>query len=1542
MEDQTNSDAPATADRGGKAGKKRKRRGLRILLWSLLGLLVLLVALVALAPTLLSTGPGERLVAGQVSRRLNGELRIGDLDLSWFGDTELRNVTLYDAQQREVLAADRAHLGRGIWGLLFDRSQLGQITVERPRIVLYEMPDGGFSLARIVPEAREPTAPPTPEGPAAPPAWQQYRAHLLVSDGELTVVRLDDQRFRAHDIQVDERMDGLDRIAGSITAQGADGSLRLENDLRNLAAGGELSLDAAEGTVALTTGDGGLRVEPLAVVIGMLTSEPLTRSQGTLGVDGTATLSPGQLSASFELLAQEVLLAREGDQQLAPLSVRLAATGGIEDDVLQAEVGLRDVGAPQRLGSLVASVWADLATFDALPDGAALLSAVMTGENVELPQLRVSAQGQLDLPALAQAVPALLNLREQVSVQSGTLAINDVRIDTVGEAPVARGSVLLSQIQATVQDRPVEIQPVRLAFDAVLPENAPLALESFLLEAESINLTAQSLEGGGLGAKFAANLEPLYDRIAQVVDVPELELGGQATGSLALTRPEENRLALAAEVDAQGVRFVPPDAQSENTLVFEQGRFGLEGSLLLNEQRRPARAQVDEATLTLPQLAARLEGWYALDGGQEGAFEGAVTLDADRLRRAIEPLRDESPMLAALDSAIANVRGQATWQSTVDLSPSATQIRVDQLEAQVVLPGEQGAPPTPVTATAAVTLAGPIVSGSINAQTGSIRGTAAAGAVPAAAQEEIAATFTLDIDSLEQVNWSELLPALLFGQPVQLPRGVVEVNGTLARRLLLTLLSAANVLPEDTEIVQADVVLRLAADTSRPEAGSQGQIEIRALQIRRNGRVEAVDPVTLAFDLRRPPGEPLRIDAARLDSALAQVRAEGTMLNLQSRVVVPDLAVLQDRINALTGAMPEPLSGSVDATLQIERVEPQVLAYGLSARTEDLVVGLPPPEDGAPGGQVVLASSSVRSDGSLLLDERRRPTRVIADSVEVLTPLAQATGSARYDLEAALATQFTGSVRVDDLAELARVLAAAGGGAAGGPPPSVAGSLVYHFAGQQVPDGLVVKGEATASNLLIGTGEESFRTPQVQWSHDVALDLAGDVAVIRDFQVRSDVLNGHAEGFVRELSTNQVLELRADLRSEGRALANLLHEIAPSTATLEFAGPQVELVVTGPIASPTIRQTLDGQAAVALVSASAMGLRAEAFDLSAELRDGVVSIPQTAIPVNNGTMTVAGQVDLTSGAAMTGTATNGATPSSVSPADAVYRHAGRLQVFENVEINEEMSNELISHINPVFFGVERVTGRVSLVVEDVQIPLSEAAMQQGYIRHGRLDFHDLQMEPTPLLRAILAVVGAPGQLLGGLGEMEIPGVEFRMENGRIYYDEFIIRFRNVVHLRFRGYVGLNDELQLWVGVPATPEVLANIGTAMNLPQLPRFSAQVLPLLQLNDNYIEVAVVGTRTLPQVRWEALGETLRTQLQSVLRGLLQGGVDIGEGARQILEDVNPIQPGGAGIRLPGDIRPRQTPAPQTPGAAPAEPPTQPARPRNPLQGLFRRGLQ
>lgn len=1536
MEDQTNSDAPATADRGGKAGKKRKRRGLRILLWSLLGLLVLLVALVALAPTLLSTGPGERLVAGQVSRRLNGELRIGDLDVSWFGDTELRNVTLYDAQQREVLAADRAHLGRGIWGLLFDRSQLGRITVERPRIVLYEMTDGGFSLTRVVPESQQPAQPPVEE-PAGPPAWQQYQAHLVVSDGELLIVRLDDQRFRAHDIQVDERMDGLDRIAGSITAQGADGSLRLENDLRNLAAGGELSLDAAEGTVALATGDGGLRVEPLAVVIGMLTSEPLTRSQGTLGIDGTATLSPGQLSASFELLAQEVLLAREGDQQLAPLSVRLAATGGIEDDVLQAEVGLRDVGVPQRLGSLVASVWADLTTFDALPDGAALLSAVMTGENVDLPQLRVTAQGQLDLPALAQSVPALLKLREQVSVQSGTLAINDVRIDTVGEAPVARGSVLLSQIQATVQDRPVEIQPVRLAFDAVLPENAPLALESFLLEAESINLTAQSLEGGGLGAKFAANLEPLYDRFAQVVDIPELELGGQATGSLALTRPEENRLALAAEVDARGVRFVPPDAQSGDTLVFEQGRLAVGGSLLLNEQRRPARAQVDEATLTLPQLAARLEGWYALDGGREGAFEGAVTLDADRLRRAIEPLRDESPMLAALGSAIANVRGQATWQSTVDLSPSATQIRVDQLEAQVVLPGEQGAPPTPVTATAAVTLAGPIVSGSISAQTGSIRGTAA-DVAPAAAQEEIAATFTLDIDSLEEVNWNELLPALLFGQPVQLPRGVVEVNGTLARRLLMTLLSAANVLPEGTEVVQADVVLRLAADTDRPEAGSQGQVEIRALQIRRNGQVEAVDPVTLVFDLRRPPGEPLRIDAARLDSALAQVRAEGTMLNLRSRVVVPDLAVLQDRVNALTGALPEPLSGSVDATLQIERVEPQVLAYGLSARTENLVVGLPPPEGGAPGGQVVLASSSVRSDGSLLLDERRRPTRLIADSVEVFTPLAQVTGSARYDLEAALATQFTGSVRVDDLAELARVLVAAGGGEAGEGAPPVAGSLVYDFVGQHVPDGLVVKGEATASNLLIGKGEEAFRTPQVQWSHDVALDLTGDVAVIRDFQVRSDVLNGHAEGFVRELSTNQVLDLRASLQSEGQALANLLHEIAPSTAELDFAGPQVELVATGPIASPAIvPAALSGRGQVQLASASAMGLRAAAFDLNAQLRDGVVNIAQTAIPVNNGTMTVAGQVDLPTGGAMSGTATNGATPSSMPPTDPVYRYAGRLQVFDHVEINEEMSNELISYINPVFFGVERITGSVSLVVEDVQIPLSEAAIQQGYIRHGRLDFHDLQMEPTPLLKAILTVVGAPGQMLGGLGEMEIPGVEFRMENGRIYYDDFIIRFRNVVHLRFRGYVGLNDELQLWVGVPATPEVLANIGNALNLPQLPRFSAQVLPFLQLNDNYLEVAVVGTRTLPQVRWEALGETLQTQLQSVVRGLLQGGVDIGEGARQILEDVNPIQPGGPGIRLPGDIRP-----PQIPGTAPAEPPTQPARPRNPLQGLFRRGLQ
>lgn len=412
---------------------------------------------------------------------------------------------------------------------------------------------------------------------------------------------------------------------------------------------------------------------------------------------------------------------------------------------------------------------------------------------------------------------------------------------------------------------------------------------------------------------------------------------------------------------------------------------------------------------------------------------------------------------------------------------------------------------------------------------------------------------------------------------------------------------------------------------------------------------------------------------------------------------------------------------------------------------------------------------------------------------------------------------------------------------------------------------LGVTGTCRVEDLAIGAGTKTVREKQLSLTYDASLNRGTATAALKKLELASGLLSLRAAGTADEYTNTCVLALKGDYEGSWEAITALIHEFAPGTReTISFAGSTASpFTVTGPVRQATVQPVFSGLTSgleIGWGSAETYGISVGKAVLAPSLRGGKITIPVAAMPASGGQVRLGGTIDL-------------------QPAVPEFALPGATTIADGVPVTPKMGHYILSRINPLFAGLIRMEGKVSLTVEDVSVPLGEEIKRRGRGR-GRLDLKDFRVQPGGLLGMLLEL-GGPG--LGDMLAVQFSGVDFVLEDGRVRYKDFVMTFPDGFDLKFWGSIGFDETMELWVSVPVRPALLEKLGFRGPMSDYAK---------ALEGTRVPIPIAGTRLQPKLD---LSRIDRKALEAVIEKVSKEAIK--EGAGRLLENLNKPKPKKSG---------------------------------------------
>ncbi len=1495
-------DSRARPEAGGAARRPRRRWLRRIGIG--LGILVLLLAiLIALAPSLISTQAGVNYLESMVNANLTGAVELGELSLGWGGPTEVRSVRVLDPQKREVLKVEKVTVPAGVWGLVTDGLNFGEVVIDAPHVDLYVNEANEVSLAK----ALQPKTP-SPNAEAGP--LPEPRGKIVLRRGTVRAVRDGGAAYELTDVDAQLDLDTLNAVTGKLALKLADGvPLTADVDLKELIRDGEFQLDAASGKLSVQTA-GPASVAPLAAF-----AAPDNKLTGTIKLDGQATLVRGDIAAEFAVVVAKLQTPERAAAQAAPLDLELRGRGDRKGDALTAQAELTGAAGQAR---------ADL-TYRASDAAPAIktddvLSAILTGAPLALPEFGLDVEGSIDLAKLQQAVPGIFDVREGLSLTGGKLEIAKVSARG-GSNPTAAGSISLSGITATGDGKTIQLEPISLNFDAALASGKGLQIGLAELKASFAELSAKGA-ASDLRASFRGDLAKAHRELGQVFDLTGLDLAGDVSGDLQVARASDERIDVALTTTGSGLRLGRDAAQFDvQKLTVQHSGF----LTLANDE--VTRFDIHKAEVDLDsQVTAAATGWY--DFNAQG-FHAA--LDLKRADLAFAAARADALEMPALK----RYSGTLTAQVAADRSAAASPIKTaGSLTASGITVDGDAA----LDGDAVLTWSGVSVAES-DASAESVKLASSAASIDLTGLRWKAAS-----GDSSPVTADQVLSAVLNGTPLALPDFAIDVAGGADLPRLQKLFPDLIQVRPGQQLTGGKLTIANVSARGGSEPVVAGKLELTDVAASDGGKAIQIAPIALVFEAALKKGAGLQIAKTELTSSFAELNAKGAASDLQATFRA-NLAKLRQELSQVFDVGQLELAGEVDGTIKLARASDERVNVLLKANANGVKAG-----DGSSAfdlqratlqqtgfvtlqgqslGKFEITESGVDLDGqvaasatgwydfqqqgfSAAIDIKRADlgfaaSRAAALGVEDLKRYSGAIvgktvaqrsaagqpitssgglttqglsvdakpllgGDAKLDwaglalaadgqgltvesltLDSSAAKLNAKSVRwqsgesmelsadVDASADLRPCLDAVALVARLDQPPAIAGkfSLASHVSTSS--DVVTIKGKGGIDQFEVGAGEQTLREPRVDFELDAQLDQPNERLALGQCTLKSAPLTAEVSGSVDQYKTTKVLALKGRYDAGWDQVTKLLHEFVPTTAqTVVVKGKSAsQFEIAGPLNAPGATSAFRN-----LTGGTEIGWP------SADVYGLALGAGKLAPALRDGQFTLPmATIPTTDGKVNVGSTID------FTPSEPTLKIPGRLQVLDRVAITPQLGQSLLSRINPIFMHVTRIEGRASLHTQDVLLPLGESIKRTGN-GAGQLDLASVKMQPAGLLGQLVALAGAS---TGTDYAVQFGRCDFQISEGRIRYDNFSMTFPENFDLIFRGSVGFDETLDLIVSVPVRASLLEKLGVSGSAALFAR---------QLDGVRVDIPITGTRDKPVL------ETAKVNTENLLKGLLKPG--------------------------------------------------------------------
>jgi hypothetical protein len=514
---------------------KKKHHRLRWLMIVLAAIILLVFA----APYIVASRPVLGWILLSVNGGIRGQIQIDELSLGWFSSPSARGLLVLDADRRPVLSVPSVRAGKSLLALAAGPMDFGHIDVDDPNVVLYRMSDGQFSID----DAFAPKGPPKPAKPAG--ELPRPRGTVVINRGTVTVVDLTGRRVVLTEANTDLNIQTLDHLVGSQSVRFPNGAvLKTNYDLTGLVQDGKFQPGNISGTMKVWT-DKPIDLAPLGSF-----AMPGKGLAGTLGVEANVKLDQGKPDGRFDVSLTGLKAGEGYAAKVKPVSFTLGATAALKDKDVVGTMNLAgDLG---RFGGMYRYQSGPMPELTAEK----LISALLTGDMPALPEMTLDANAQINLAALASAVPSLLQVRKDVAVTTGTAKLTVLKVSG-GKAPALTLAASLDgatamQTQPDGRQQTIELKPISLNFDSRIVEKSGLDVR--LIELKS---AFADLDGNGtpkdFHARYDADLAAARDEIGKIIDLKQLALAGKIGGTMKVAMAGDERLNYSLEATAGGV-----------------------------------------------------------------------------------------------------------------------------------------------------------------------------------------------------------------------------------------------------------------------------------------------------------------------------------------------------------------------------------------------------------------------------------------------------------------------------------------------------------------------------------------------------------------------------------------------------------------------------------------------------------------------------------------------------------------------------------------------------------------------------------------------------------------------------------------------------------------------------------------------------------------------------------------------------------------------------------------------------------------------------